>query len=98
MAFGYFDVVLTVDNNGLAQSPVQFADYLHNFATKCALTMQYKYEFVDQDGFGIYMEPSDMVPITGPYCSPINRRVRGFSIRVYEATVGETITFRVAHD
>lgn len=97
MAFGHIDVSLTADGSGNAQSAVKYADYLHNFATKCGPAVAYQYEFVDQDGFGIYSEPGG-VTLTGPYASPINRRVKGFVVRVYNATPGETIVFRVGVD
>lgn len=96
MAFGHIDVELTVAGDGTAVSIVKFADYLHNFATKCDPATTYKYEFTDQDGYGIYGEPD--VQLTGPYASPINRRVKNFKIKVYSATVGAVITFRVGAD
>lgn len=91
MPNGFNDFSVTIAGDGTATSPLQFADYIYNFSTKCDDDAAYNLELVDNDNFGID-EFNDNV---GPIAEPVNRKCKNFFAVITNGTPGKVIEFRV---
>lgn len=90
--YGYVDFEVVV-SGGVGQSQVYLGDRVYGFAVKCGVGLQYRVEFRDKDGFGVWAE--DDTSYQGPVCRAINRKCRGFQVFLTGATDGVYL-FRVS--
>ena len=82
---GRRDVTITV-TGGIGESGIVYADWIHNFATKCDGGAQYELEFRDLDDFGLWKE--DNRRYKGPVSRGVVRKCTGFKIFLTNATDG----------
>lgn len=85
MPFGKADMVLTVDESGIAESEIQLATYLHNFSMKCDPNASWFFSILDDDDYPIMNADG---PLEGPQGVNVERRIQNFKIRLTGTTPG----------